>query len=122
MVLLLLLLLLLLVLDDPGVADNGGRVGEDGVGRGAVRVRAGMLQADARRPAERIARRYPEQVLALHFDHGAARRARHVGLRRQGRGVGHALPWSRFMGEGASAGWIPSGEPADPRDTGESEK
>ena len=95
MVLLLLLLLLLLVLDDPGVADNGGRVGEDGVGRGAVRVRAGMLQADARRPAERIARRYPEQVLALHFDHGAARRARHVGLRRQGRGVGHALPWSR---------------------------
>lgn len=28
----------------------------------------------------------------------------------------------KFMGEGASAGWIPSGEPADPRDTGESEK
>lgn len=26
------------------------------------------------------------------------------------------------MGEGASAGWIPSGDPADPNDTGESEK
>lgn len=26
------------------------------------------------------------------------------------------------MGEGASVGAIPSGEPADPRDTGESEK
>ncbi|KAI4492137.1 hypothetical protein M0802_010034 [Mischocyttarus mexicanus] len=28
----------------------------------------------------------------------------------------------KFMGEDTSAGWIPSGEPADPRDTGESEK
>lgn len=113
MLLLRLLVMLLLFVGDPETHHRTG-IREDRVGRRTVRARrvatllsassstsaiAAAAAAASTGPTERVSRRpwtrTAQQVLARHSDHGAARRARHVCLRRQGRGVGHALPWSR---------------------------
>lgn len=107
----LLMMLLLLFVGDPE-AHHRTCIREDRVGRRAVRARsvatllsisspisASITAATSAGTTKRVSRcswtRAAQQVLARYSDHGAARRARHVCLRRQGRGVGHALPWSR---------------------------
>lgn len=111
--LLRLLVMLLLFIGDPEAHYRTG-IREDRVGRRAVRRArriATLLSVSSSTSAitdsaaastgttERISwrpwTRTAQQVLARHSDHGAARRTRHVCFRRQGRGVGHALPWSR---------------------------